>query len=242
MRAVVTGAARGIGAVIASRLEADDIDVIRVDVAGETEHCDITDETALLELKSRLGPVDVLVNNAGLRGHGDLLSVSTEELRRVLEVNLFGSLFCTRVFGRGMVERGIGSIVNITSIWGLMPIPAAGTYGISKAGLVALTQQTALDWAHAGVRCNAVAPGLIDTEGSTPVYKDSSRTAAIPMGRLGITSEIAEAVAFLSSEKASYVTGQVLNVDGGMAQALYRLIPLPNLQPDSTSAEINKRR
>jgi NAD(P)-dependent dehydrogenase (short-subunit alcohol dehydrogenase family) len=152
-------------------------------------------------------------------------------LEAAIRVNLLGTLYCTRVFGADMVERGSGSIVNIVSISAIAPSPAVGTYSSSKAGVVALTHQTALDWGPAGVRCNAVGPGMILTESTSGAYAEpaafTARSGAVPLRRLGTPRDIAEVVAFLASDRASYVTGQVIYVDGGLTQSLFELLPHP---------------
>ncbi len=236
MRALVTGASRGIGLAIAQKLQEDGLDVIRVDIAGDAEeHCDISDEAAVSALADRLGTVDVLVNNAGIWRYGNLLNTPVEDLERVIRVNMLGTLYCTRAFGSAMVEGGSGSIVNIVSISALAPSPSVGTYSSSKAGVVALTRQAALDWGPYGVRCNAVGPGMIITEATSDAYADSEvmagRASAVPLRRLGTPRDVAEVVAFLASERSAYVTGQVIYVDGGLTQALFELLPYP-AQPE----------
>ena len=164
-RAIVTGAARGIGAAIAERLAADGYVVVRVDVMGVDgiEVCDITDIGAVRALAERVGPVDVLVNNAGIWRFAALEDVDPADFAHVLDVNVRGTFHCTQAFGHGMLEAGRGAIVNIASIAALHPNPSVGAYSASKAGVVALTRQTALEWGPRGVRCNAVAPGLVPT-------------------------------------------------------------------------------
>jgi NAD(P)-dependent dehydrogenase (short-subunit alcohol dehydrogenase family) len=135
-----------------------------------------------------------------------------------------------RAFVDGMIARGGGSIVNIVSIAGTNASPAVGSYTPSKAGLLALTRLMAVEWGPLGVRCNAVGPGLIPTEGAG-VYGDpevkAARAAAIPVGRLGTPLDIANAVAFFASEQSSYVNGQALFVDGGLTQSLMTFLPRP---------------
>ena len=231
--AVVTGAARGIGAAIADRLAADRHRVYRLDVLGAegVTACDVTDAAAVAALAGAIGPVDILVNNAGRWRFAALEDVTPEDFRAVLEVNLMGTFLCTQAFGRSMLARGAGSIVNIVSIAAYRANPMVGAYSASKAAVVALTEQTALEWGPRGVRCNAVGPGLVPTPGTGAVYDDERvravRAGAVPLRRLGTPEEIAEVVAFLASERAGYVNGQVVYVDGGLSKALMTLLPRP---------------
>lgn len=232
-RAVVTGGARGIGAAIADRLQADGYDVTRLDVldGDGVTICDITDPTAVDTVASELGPVEVLVNNAGIWRFGALADVDPADVAAVLDVNVRGTFHCTQAFGRSMIEQGRGAIVNTVSIAGYRANPAVGIYGPSKAAVISLTEQTALEWGPYGVRANAVGPGLVPTPGTGDVYADpavrAARSQAVPLRRLGETSDIADAVAFLASDRARYITGQTIYVDGGLSKALMTLLPRP---------------
>lgn len=231
--AVVTGAARGLGAAIADRLRADGFDVVRLDTepAGGVLACDVSDRRAVDEIARNLGPVEVLVNNAGIWRFAALEDVDPADFERVLQVNLGGTFHCTQAFGAGMLTAGHGSIVNIVSIAAAAANPSVGAYSASKSGVVALTRQTALEWGPRGVRANAVGPGLVPTPGTGTVYDDESvrsvRAGAVPLRRLGTTADIAGVVSFLVSPDAAYVNGQVLYVDGGLSQALMTLLPRP---------------
>jgi 3-oxoacyl-[acyl-carrier protein] reductase len=232
-RAVVTGARRGLGAAIAARFERDGFQVVRIDrePSDGVVVCDIADPDAVARIADEVGPVDVLVNNAGVWSFGALEDIDPAEFARVLTVNVAGTFHCTRAFGRGMLERGAGSIVNIVSIAAAAANPQVGAYSASKAAVVALTRQTALEWGPRGVRANAVGPGLVPTEGTGTVYDDpavrAARSQAVPLRRLGEVGDIADVVSFLASDAARYVTGQVLYADGGMGQALMTLLPRP---------------
>ena len=231
-RAVVTGAARGIGAAIADRLAADGFDVVRLDVLDgpDVTACDISDAASVRGVAESVGDVDVLVNNAGVWRFAALEDVDPDDFSAVLDVNLRGALLTTQAFGRSMVRNRRGSIVNIVSISALHANPAVGAYSASKAGLVALTRQTALEWGPHGVRCNAVGPGLIATEGAG-LYHDAdvrrARAAAVPLGRLGAPGDVSEVVAFFASDASAYVSGQVLYVDGGLSSSLMTTLPRP---------------
>lgn len=241
-RAVVTGAAQGIGAAIAARLRADGMEVIAVDrrppasdqpggASGSWAVCDITDADAVNRLAAEVGPVDVLVNNAGIWRFSPLVDTPLADARAVLEVNLLGTLLCCQAFGRSMITAGRGSIVNIVSTNAEQVSPGTGIYPASKAAVLALTRQIALEWGPLGVRANAVGPGLVPTEGTGNVYDDpavrAARSAAIPLRRLAEPADIADTVAFFASDRSSYVNGQVVYVDGGLTQGLMGLLPRP---------------
>ena len=234
LRAVVTGAARGIGSAIAVRLEAAGYEVVRLDASGGEGivHCDIRDQAALREVADQVGPVDVLVNNAGIWRFSKLEDVSLEDFRDVMEVNVLGAFLCAQIFGKGMLERGSGSIVNLVSIAAANANVGVGAYSASKAGLLALTRTIATEWGPRGVRCNAVGPGLVPTPGTRDVYDDpavvQARSRAVPLRRLGTPDDIANVVAFLAGDQAAYVNGQVMYVDGGLSHALMTLLPRPH--------------
>ncbi|MBU3689183.1 MAG: 2-deoxy-D-gluconate 3-dehydrogenase [Acidimicrobiales bacterium mtb01] len=238
--AVVTGAGRGIGAAIAARLQRDGFRVVRLDVDSSSSFadvipCDISDAAAVDRVADHVerefGPVSVLVNNAGAWSFGALEDVTPEEFARTLAVNVSGTFHCTRAFGRSMLASGGGSIVNIVSIAAQAANPKVGAYSASKAGVVALTRQTALEWGPRGVRANAVGPGFVPTPGTGTVYDDPAvrevRAAAVPLRRLGEPDDVANVVSFLASDQAGYVNGQVIYVDGGFSEALMTLVPRP---------------
>jgi 3-oxoacyl-[acyl-carrier protein] reductase len=230
--AVVTGAARGLGASIADRLSSDGFDVVRLDVveADGVQHCDVADHAAVRRIAQEVGPVDVLVNNAGIWRFGPLESADPADISRVMAVNFGGTFHCTQAFGGSMLDRG-GSIVNIVSVAAHAPNPAVGAYSASKAAVLALTRQTAVEWGPRGVRANAVGPGFIPTEGTHEVYEDPAvrevRARAVPLQRLGTAHDVADVVSFMAGPSAAYVTGQVIYVDGGITQSLMTLIPRP---------------
>jgi NAD(P)-dependent dehydrogenase (short-subunit alcohol dehydrogenase family) len=236
--ALVTGAARGIGLATARRFLADGWRVALLDIDRETLdrsyaalakpdatmaiHCDVADAgavaTAVAAVAKRFGRLDALVNNAGIAIFKPILDVSYEDWSRVLAVNLTGPFLCTQAAAPLMRDSGGGAIVNITSISGLRASTLRTAYGTSKAGLAHLTQQQAIELAALGIRVNAVAPGPVDTAMAKAVHTPVIRAAyhdAIPLNRYGLEEELAEAIYFLCSERASYITGQTLAVDGG---------------------------
>lgn len=242
--AVVTGAARGIGAAICRRFLDDGFFVIGLDLASEScPHtstgnimaCDVSDDhqvkTIATGIQNDYGPINVLINNAGIWSFGAIEDTSAQDFQRVLGVNLLGTFHCTKYFGASMLHQGRGSIVNMVSIAAHSANPQAGAYSASKAGVLAFTRQTALEWGSRGVRANAVGPGFVPTPGTGAVYDDdavrSVRSRAVPLQRLATPEDIANTVAFLASDEAAYITGQVLYVDGGVSQALMTLIPRP---------------
>ena len=235
-KAIVTGAGRGLGYAIAERLRREGFEVIGLDIAGPNiEPCDITDTARLAELAAEIGPVDALVNNAGVWSFGGLADIAEDEFRRVLETNVIGTFNVIRAFGEPMRRNGGGAIVNIVSIAAHSANPMAGSYSPSKNGVLALTRQAALEWGPDGVRVNAVGPGFIPTEGTDAVYNDARvrevRASVVPLRRLGEPDDIASTVAFLVSDDAAYITGQVIYVDGGYTEALMTLVPRPDDVP-----------
>src|SRR6185295_13287434 len=183
---------------------------------------DVTDEPAVEAMLDALGDVpDVLVNNAGIVRFGPLLEQSVADFRKVIDVNLVATFIMSRAVGRRMIARRSGAMVNITSLNAIAPSPDAGAYPASKAGVALLTQHFALVLGPHGIRVNAVAPGFIDAGMSAPIYEDpevrAARGGSVPVGSLGTAEDVAEAVAFLASDRARYTTGHQLMVDGGVS-------------------------
>src|SRR4030095_129195 len=173
--------------------------------------------TAMASVNARFGRLDALVNNAGIAVFAPLLDTSDEDWSRILQVNLTGPFLCTKAAAPLMREHG-GAIVNITSISSLRASTLRAAYGTSKAGLAHLTRQQAVELAALGIRVNAVAPGPVDTAMAKEVHTPEIRADyhnAIPLNRYGLEPALAEAVFFLCSDRASYITGQLLSVDGG---------------------------
>lgn len=232
--AVVTGAGRGLGRAICERLAADGLHVVATDIDGEAARAtasatkgvgtamDVTDPASVAAVAAELDRCDVLVNNAGIWRFTPLQATPPEDVCAVLEVNVLGLLTCVQAFTPLMA--GGGSIVNLTSITAESVTPGVGIYPASKAAVIALTKQIALEYAGQGIRCNAVGPGMIPTEGTLATYghdeaDQARRGAPLPLGRMGTPAEIADAVAFFASDASRYVTGQVLFVDGGLTAA-----------------------
>jgi 3-oxoacyl-[acyl-carrier protein] reductase len=234
--AFVTGSTRGIGLAIARALYAAGAKVAVVGreqaraaaVAAELGErtvgvaCDVAEraqvEAAIAACEQALGPIDVLVNNAGLTRDNILLRLSDDEWDAVLDANLKGAFHTTRAVIKGMMKRRTGRIVNITSIVGLTGNKGQANYAASKAGLIGFSKSVAKEYASRGILVNCVAPGFIETD-MTAALPDEARASllqGIALGRLGRPEDVAGAVLFLASHLAGYVTGQVLVVDGGM--------------------------
>jgi 3-oxoacyl-[acyl-carrier protein] reductase len=238
--AVVTGGSRGIGRAIVLRLAQQGADVMfsyrgHEEAARETaaavealgrrglaQQADATKPeaaTALIDAAlSAFGKVDILVNNAGITRDNLIMRMGIEEWREVLETNLFSAFYTTKAVMRPMLKARSGRIVNITSVAGQAGNAGQANYSAAKAGLIGLTKATAREVASRGITCNAVAPGFVLTEltQSLPDAIQAGIRTATPLGRFGTAEEIAAAVAFLASDEAAYVTGQILGVDGGL--------------------------
>jgi 3-oxoacyl-[acyl-carrier protein] reductase len=241
--ALVTGASRGIGAAIAVRLASEGAHVV-VNYAGSEDaaksvvaaiieaggsaqalRADVSDPaacTALVEgVVGEHGRLDILVNNAGITRDGLIVRMSDEDWDAVIGTNLTGVFSMTRAAAKVMMKARAGAIVNVSSVVGITGNAGQANYAAAKAGVIGLTKSVARELAGRKVRCNAVAPGFIETD-MTRALNDQQRDAiagAIAMGRFGSGSDVAAAVAFLASDDAGYVTGQVLAVDGGMTFA-----------------------
>ncbi len=237
--ALVTGGARGIGRAIALRLAADGAKVGIIDLAdsgAETARevekasgqpttffkADVSKEAeakaAVAAVEVALGPVDILINNAGITRDGLMLVMDEGDWDAVLTVNLKGAFIMTKAVLRGMIKRRSGSIVSISSVVGRRGNPGQVNYSAAKAGLIGLTKSLAKEVGSRNVRVNAVAPGYIETE-MTAALGEAARNALIsqiPLGRIGTPEGVADAVAFLAGDSASFITGAVLAIDGGL--------------------------
>lgn len=239
--ALVTGASRGIGRAIALKLAAEGAAVVinyhgsmekAKEVKAEIEsdggiaeimQCNVADyqatEAMIRKVTDDFGRLDILVNNAGITRDGLLMKMSEEDYDTVLDTNLKGTFHCIRFAARQMLRQRGGRIINLSSVSGILGNAGQANYSASKAGVIGLTKSAARELASRGITVNAVAPGFIETE-MTAVLTGKVRESAvaqIPMGAFGTAEDVAEAVAFLASDSARYITGQTIHVDGGMA-------------------------
>jgi 3-oxoacyl-[acyl-carrier protein] reductase len=237
--ALITGASRGIGRAIALKFAAEGADVAVVyagnaekaqevvmkarecGVKAEAFQCDVTDFAAVKAtvdaVKNALGTVDILVNNAGITRDALVMTMKEDAFDEVIATNLKGAFNMIRHCSPIFVKRRSGRIINISSVAGLLGNPGQANYAASKAGLIGLTKSVARELASRGVCCNAIAPGFIQTEMTENITKENPLMAGIPLGRVGQPEEIAALAAFLASDNAGYITGEVIRIDGGLA-------------------------
>ena len=239
--ALVTGASRGIGRAIALKLAAEGAAVVinyhgsmekAKEVKAEIEsdggiaeimQCNVADyqatEAMIRKVTDDFGRLDILVNNAGITRDGPLMKMSEEDYDTVLDTNLKGTFHCIRFAARQMLRQRGGRIINLSSVSGILGNAGQANYSASKAGVIGLTKSAARELASRGITVNAVAPGFIETD-MTDKLSDKVKeqmSGQIPLGRFGKPEQVAKAAAFLASDDAAYITGQVLAVDGGMS-------------------------
>ena len=237
--ALVTGGARGIGKEIALRFAREGADIAICDVnleetqvlakeiqktgrqclAFKTDATDSKDVQATIDkILDKLGKLDILINNAGITRDSLVLRMSEEDWDKVIAVNLKGCFVCTRAAAKVMLKQRFGKIVNLASIIGIMGNTGQANYAASKAGIIGLTKSVAKELASRGICVNAIAPGFIKTEMTARLSEDVQKRmlSGIPLGRFGEPKDVADLALFLSSESSSYITGQVIQIDGGM--------------------------
>lgn len=238
--ALVTGGSRGIGREIAIELakhgasvaisyvnnEEKAVEVVKeiqkFSVKGMCIKADVSKEEEVKKLvdaiKDELGTIDILVNNAGINRDTLLIRMNTQEWDQVIDTNLKGTYLCTRLVAKDMIKKRYGKIINIASVAGVAGNYGQANYSASKAGVIGFTKAVAKELASRGINVNAVAPGLIETDMTQALKEEVKETLikSVPMGRLGSPKDVANLVVFLASDKSDYITGQTINIDGGM--------------------------
>ena len=252
---VVTGGGGGIGRAVASSLARAGASVAAIDLdehglettASELRdlgarpfvaRCDTSSAesvaAAAAAVEKSLGPCSVLVNTAAVLRPGGLENLSLAEWNAVLSINLTGYFLCAQIFGRQMRSLGRGSLVHVASIAGSHAQGQSGAYSVSKAGVIMLSRQLASEWGPQGIRSNVVSPGMVITPMSQSFYDTPGvterREAVVPSRRIGMPQDIADAILYLASDRASYVNGEEITVDGGYANMLMNLVPRPGFE------------
>jgi 3-oxoacyl-[acyl-carrier protein] reductase len=235
--AFITGARRGIGRAIALKYAQNGADCVLLarsapdELAEEirglgrralTIACDVSDndqvEAAVKQSMGEFGKIDVLVNNAGIAQDGLLIRMKLEQWQNVIDVNLSGAFYCTKAVARHMLKANAGRIINVSSVIGQMGNAGQANYAASKAGLIGFTKSIAKELGSRGITCNAIAPGFITTDMTSDMSEEAKTLLLqnVPLGTLGEPEDVAELALFLAGTGARYITGQVLNVDGGL--------------------------
>ena len=226
---LVTGASRGLGAAIAREFakngdrvfinynkSREKAELLATEIGGTAVWADVADSDAVKEMLQKTGDIDVLVNNAGFAQFSMFDALSNEDWHRMIDVTLSGAFYCTRGVLPYMIHKKQGSIINISSIWGVTGASCEVAYSTAKAGLIGMTKALAKEVGPSGIRVNCVAPGVIDTDMNSTLTPDtiSDLIEEIPLGRIGTPEDIAKAVVFLAKPN-SFITGQVLSINGG---------------------------
>ncbi|MEH6519025.1 MAG: SDR family NAD(P)-dependent oxidoreductase [Halioglobus sp.] len=242
-RAIITGGASGLGADMAAALVAAGYQVGIMDLdRQQTETtasrlgnaiplvASVSDSEAVEAAFAEFGEApDLLINNAGIVRIGPLHEQTVSDYTQVIETNLLGPSLCSRVAAKGMIARGSGHIINITSVNGIHPSPGCGLYAATKAALHSLTQLMSIEWGPLGIRVNSIAPGFIDAGMSKTFFENpkvrEKRSSGVPLRSLGGASDITNTVLFLDSDAAQYITGNEIVVDGGVTNSVFAHLP-----------------
>lgn len=256
---VITGASGGIGAALARAFGSQGCSLLLLDtnVAAAEElalsvreaggramamSCDTADRNSVLAAErageAQFGAADILINNAAIIRPGSLAELSLGDWNALLQVNLTGYFICAQLFGRKMASARRGSIINISSIAGDFPQGFSGAYSVCKAGVQMLSQGLATEWGPMGIRVNVLSPAMVMTPMTAMIYEDpkvaESRIEAVPLRRIGLPEDIADAALFLASDRSSYLTGEELVVDGGFRRNLLGLVRRPGFEPGTS--------
>ena len=242
-RAIVTGGASGLGSDMVSALISAGYQVGVMDIDREQTEAtasrlgnaiplvaSVSDNAAVEAAFAQFGEApDLLINNAGIVRIGPLHEQTVSDYTQVIETNLLGPSLCSRIAAKGMIARGSGHIINITSVNGIHPAPGVGLYAATKAALHSLTQLMSLEWGPLGIRVNSIAPGFIDAGMSKTFFEDpkvrDKRSSGVPLRSLGTASDITNAMLFLDSAAAQYITGNEIVVDGGVTNSVFAHLP-----------------
>ena len=242
-RAIVTGGASGLGSDMASALISAGYQVGVMDIDREQTEAtasrlgnaiplvaSVSDNAAVEAAFAQFGEApDLLINNAGIVRIGPLHEQTVSDYTQVIETNLLGPSLCSRIAAKGMIARGSGHIINITSVNGIHPAPGVGLYAATKAALHSLTHLMSLEWGPLGIRVNSIAPGFIDAGMSKTFFEDpkvrDKRSSGVPLRSLGTASDITNAMLFLDSAAAQYITGNEIVVDGGVTNSVFAHLP-----------------
>lgn len=231
--AIITGASRGIGKVIAHEFHAEGASVVIGDIAESSVADELGERARFIKVDiskkedaqrlidfslESFGKIDILVNNAGITRDALFIRMKDEDWENVIRINLTGTAYCTRAVARPMMRQRSGRIINMASVVGLTGNVGQANYAASKAGVIGLTKTMAKELASRGITVNAIAPGFIDTPMTAKLSEKAKKKMldTVPLRRMGTPKDIAEVATFLASDKASYITGQVIQVDGGM--------------------------
>jgi NAD(P)-dependent dehydrogenase (short-subunit alcohol dehydrogenase family) len=239
---IVTGAASGLGKCIAEHaaragykvgvldLVLEQAQVVAEDIGGIALEADVSDLSSVENAFETFGETpDVLINNAGILRTGPLLDHSLDDFRRVMDVNLTSVFLVAQIAARRMKEAGGGCIINMSSINGINPSTQCGAYATAKAGVIALSKQMSMEWGAYNIRVNTIAPGFIDAGMQAPFFENPDvrdlRSNAVPLKRLGSADDVAECALFLASDKAQYISGENITVDGGVIHSVLMQLP-----------------
>ena len=239
---IVTGAAHGLGKCIAEHaaragyrvgvldLEQDPTQEVAEAVGGKALIADVTDITSIEAAFAEFDETpDVLVNNAGILRTGPLMEHSVDDFRKVIDVNLNSVFIVAQIAARRMQQAGGGAIVNMSSVNGINPSTNCGAYAAAKSAVIAISKQMSMEWGEHNIRVNSVAPGFIDAGMQSPFFENPKvrelRSNAVPLKRLGSADDVAECVLFLASEKAGYISGENIAIDGGVIHSVLMQLP-----------------
>lgn len=239
---IVTGAAHGLGKCIAEHaaragyrvgvldLVLEQAQQVAVAIGGVALAADVSDAASVEEAFSTFGETpDVLVNNAGILRTGPLMDHSVDEFRRVVDINLSSVFIVAQIAARRMKEHAGGCIINMSSVNGINPSTNCGAYATTKAGVIALTKQMSMEWGEHNIRVNSIAPGFIDAGMQAPFFENQDvrtlRSNSVPLKRLGSADDVAECALFLASDKAGYISGENITVDGGVIHSVLMQLP-----------------